>query len=67
MISTVYAVLAVNGFQETIPNPLLDKWSSFILAKARRKPKADLLKQMTVLTLTLCQLMFCENRKLQMC
>lgn len=45
----LYAVLALNGFQETIPNASLDKWSSFVLAKARKKSKADLLKQMTVL------------------
>lgn len=44
----LHAVLAVNGFQETIPNALLDKWSSFVLAKARKKSQADLLKQMTV-------------------
>lgn len=26
----LHAVLAVNEFQETIPNTLLDKWSSFV-------------------------------------
>lgn len=44
----LHAVLAVNGFQETILHALLDKLSSFVLAKARKKSKADLLKQITV-------------------
>lgn len=44
----LHTVLAVSEFQETIPNASLDKWSSFVLAKTRKKSKADLLKQITV-------------------
>lgn len=44
----LHAVLAVNGFQATIPNAELNKCSSFVLAKARKKSKPDLRKQITV-------------------
>lgn len=70
MIFSVSVVLAVTVFRGPFWILELDKLSFRVLGKARRKSKADLTQSKQtkkILTVALCHLKSCDNRKLPMC